>query len=66
MDDMLNRFMRAGVKNEFRAKRISTTRCSRSTSSDVPLLDFHTAKFQLRGIDLPNRGSLARAPATDF
>jgi len=29
-------------------------------------LDFHTNKFQLRGIDLPSRASLARAPAANF
>ena len=66
MDEVLNRFMRAGVKNEFRARIIITTRCSRSISSDVSLLDSHADKFQLRGIDLLNRASLARTPVTDF
>ena len=66
IDEVLNRFMRAGTTNDFRAKMIVTSRCSRSLSSDVSLLDFHTDKFQLRGIDLPNRASLAGALATDF
>ncbi len=66
IDEVLNRFMRAGATNDFRAKIIGTTRCSRRIYADVSLLDFHTDKFQLRGIDLPNRASLARAPAANF
>jgi hypothetical protein len=66
MDKAWNRFRRAGATKEFSAKIIVTSRCTQSISSDVSLLDFHADKFQLRGIEFPDRVSPARAPAANF
>jgi len=53
MDEMSKRLSRA------RARISRNDHCDvlllAENFSDVPLLDFHTEKFQLRGIDLPKK-----------
>jgi len=66
MDEMSQRFTGARETNQFCATIMVMRRCSRKVFQDVSLLDFHSDKFQLRGIGLTKKRSLARAPAKIF
>jgi len=56
---------RPGEPTRFRNKTCDVASLA-EVFSDVSLLDFHTEKFQLRGIDFPKKTSRVKGSAKNF